>query len=164
MAIALDDHTLARVLPGTWVLAATNIPVWIDGQRLSPTFTWQLVSAAPIVLADDASWESRSGEARHVFGVDTQVDGGFVWRGKGLQRLTSSSWQVAALSEDGGIATIRYSRSRLTAPGINVLVRSGVEPAEIRATIANSASTYGLSAEDFASLGWLDQHGPRPVL
>jgi len=155
MRTAPDDRTLAEMLPGRWVVAASNFPMWLRGDRLNPVIEYGLISAQPLVLSDTVSYTKQDGAAKTVVGVDKWRGAGFLWRGKGLLRIASSSWTVPGVTEDGNVAVIRFSKSFATPAGIDVLVREGAPQPELRARVAGASERFGLSAEDFASLAWL---------
>jgi hypothetical protein len=161
MRTALDDTRLAELLPGTWNVAATNFPMWLDGERFSPRFSYDLISREPLVLADDVSFEFVDGEEKHILGQDAWRHDEFVWRGKGRLRFFASHWRVAGASDDGDIAVVRFSKSIATPAGVDVIVRDGSAHPELRATIAHASEEFGLTPEDFASLTWLEMQRPR---
>ena len=153
MGATLDQRTLADLLPGTWSVAATNFPMWLAGDKLDPTFSYELVSTEPLVLSDDVAY-LEAGEQKHVLGHDTWRGDEFVWRGRRLLRLVASHWSVTGMSDDGTIAVIRFSKSLATPAGVDIIVREGVEHPELRATIAHATEEFGLSPEEFGSLTW----------
>lgn len=155
MLHAIDVSSLGRLLPGSWHLRATNLPMWLTGERLSATFEYELVGEDPLVLGVAASYATPEGETRQVRGVARSAHDGFVSPGKGLRRMLSSRWSIAGASEDGSVVVIRFQKSRLSLDGLDVLVRSASEVGELRAMVAASTERFGLSPEDFASLSWL---------
>lgn len=158
-AAALSPEDLAAVLPGTWRVQATNFPMWLSGERHSPTFTYELVSPDPLVLSDDVCWFDGDGAEQHVLGVDRFTAHGFLWRGRRLLSLFTSRWTVSGVSDDNDVVVIRFEKSLATPAGIDVIVRSDADVPEARALVARSAASFGLSAEDFASLAWLTPAG-----
>jgi hypothetical protein len=156
--MATDDRGLAQLLPGGWLVAATNIPAWLTADRVGARYTWDLISRDPLVLSDDVSYDNQHGSTHHILGTDTRVDGGFVWRGRGLQRFSSTHWEVVGVSEDSTIVTLRFSRSRATQAGVSVLLRVGTPARELRAMLAHDTASFGLTPEDFATLTWIDRH------
>ncbi|MCU1549609.1 MAG: hypothetical protein JWR36_169 [Glaciihabitans sp.] len=156
--MSTDDAVLARLLPGGWLVAATNIPAWLTADRVGARYTWEVLSKDPLVLADDVSYDNPHGATQHILGIDTEVDGGFVWRGRGLQRFSSAHWSVIGVSDDSTLLTLRFSRSRATQAGVSVLLRVGTRPRELRAMIAHDTARFGLTPEDFATLTWIDRH------
>ncbi|MCU1406471.1 MAG: hypothetical protein JWQ43_2774 [Glaciihabitans sp.] len=157
MLTAPDEHQLAELLPGRWNIVASNFPMWLRGERSDPAFTYGLVSSSPLVLSDDVSWVTASGETKHLLGVDRWRGNGFRWRGKGLLRAVSTHWGVPGLSAAGTIAVVRFSKSLVSPAGIDIIVREGADLLEPRAAVASESKRFGITAEDFASLTWLDQ-------
>lgn len=152
----LDEKTLAELLPGEWVVAASNFPMWLGGERANPRFRYEVMSLNPLVLSDEVSWvDVETGKEKSLLGADTLKGNEFVWRGKGVLRLVSSHWSVAGASDDGTVAALRFSKSRVSPAGVDIVVRSGTEHPELRALIARATELFGLSPEDFASLSWL---------
>jgi hypothetical protein len=152
--IITDSQTLADLLPGTWHVAASNLPLWLSGEGLEPKLGYELVSTQPLVLASTVSFSTTDGEARSTSGVDTLRGSEFRRRGKGRQRLFPSRWEVAAQAEGGTIAVIRYAESRSMHSGLDILVRVGSSYPNLRAMVAHASTDFGLSPEDFASLSW----------
>jgi len=157
MLTAPDDHQLAELLPGRWKMVASNFPLWLGGDRIDPTFTYTVLGTDPLVMADDVSYTTGNGVIKHIAGIDRWHGEGFQWRGKGLLRILANYWSVPGVSAAGTIAAIRFSKSLMSPAGINIIVREGVEPPEPRAAVASESARFGLSAEDFASLTWLDR-------
>ncbi len=155
----LDDQAMADLLPGAWIVAATNFPMWLSGERRNPRFEYGLISREPLVLSDDVTYTTgpgkKAGEQKHILGRDTFHGEEFVWRGTGLLKLFTSRWHVAGVSDDGSIAAIHFSKSLGTPAGVDILVRDGSSVPELRAIIAHATDDYGLSLEQFASLTWL---------
>jgi len=151
---------VGELLPGSWIVAATNFPMWLTGERLSPTFTYELVSSSPLVFTDvvtylTAETEQKKSEEKTIVGQDTWRHDELVWRGKGLLRFFASHWTVSGASEDGNVVAIQFSKSLATPSGIDIIIRDGVEVPELRALIARNTELFGLSPEQFASLSWL---------
>ncbi|MGV8896173.1 MAG: hypothetical protein ACOH10_01450 [Rhodoglobus sp.] len=155
----LDEQAMADLLPGSWIVAATNFPMWLSGERNEPRFEYGVVSRDPLVLSDDMGYTEgrgkRAGTLKHILGRDTFDGEAFVWRGAGLLKLITSRWYVAGASDDGSIAAIHFAKSLGNPAGVAVIVREGSSVPEIRAIIAHSTEDYGLTPEQFASLSWL---------
>lgn len=155
MGEVLGDVVLSDLLPGTWRLAATNMPMWLDGTRLSPRHSYELVGTEPLVFGDDVGFITPEGEEKHVVGTDTWRHGRFVWRGKGWQRIWPTRWTVSGVSADDSVMVIHFDRSRATPAGVEIRVRDGVHHPELRKLVARDTENLGLTPEDFASLTWL---------
>lgn len=108
-------------LGGTWHIVATTFPMWLNGKRTTPTFTYTRRGG---VLEDDVSFRSR-GKSKHIRGVDTPTGStSFERRGKGLLKVVSSQWQVTHLSDDRSWAVIEFARTRFTPAGVDVITRA----------------------------------------
>jgi len=150
-----DASVLAAKLPGTWCLAATNFPMWLDGTRHNPEFDYVIVEGDELTLADTVRYTTREGESKAIVGTSRVHGDEFVWRGQGWLRLLTSRWQLVGADDTFDTIVVRFSRSRLTPVGINVLTRKSLEQRAVRSTVAHSTDQFGLSTEDFASLTWL---------
>jgi hypothetical protein len=155
MHATLDEKTLAAVLPGSWLVAATNFPMWLTGEHVEPRLGYQVVGEHPLVLSHDVSYLTADGDEKHIVGRDTWDHDGFRRRGKGLLGAFGGRWTVSGASADGTIVVIHLSKSLATPSGIDVLVREGAEVQEVRATVARATEEFGLSPEHFGSLSWL---------
>lgn len=155
MTTDLDPAALAELLPGTWVVSATNFPIWLSAERTNPTLTYELIARDPLTLAVDVSYLTTEGEEKHIVGRDRWRHETFTRRGKGWSRFAGSRWNVVGISDDRTILTVRFAHSRAIPAGIDVLVREGAAHPELRAMIARNTEQFDLTPEDFASLSWL---------
>lgn len=130
--------------------------MWLGGQRLVPTFTYEVKSSAPLVLKDTVGWKTTAGADKKLLGTDRWKHDEFVWRGRGMLALFASRWHVAGASEDGSILVIRFSKSIGTPAGLDVVIKEGADAANIRSAVATASDTLGLGHEEFATLSWLD--------
>ncbi|MEV8253794.1 hypothetical protein AB0O95_07490 [Rhodoglobus sp. NPDC076762] len=155
MSEVFDASVLAAKLPGTWSVVATNFPMWLDGTRHNPEFSYELVAGDGLILDDTVSFTTSGGEAKTILGTDRLQGDEFVWRGQGWKRIVSSRWQVVGADDNFNTLVIRFSRSRLTPSGIDILTRKGFGNPAVRSAVAHATDSFGLSAEDFASLTWM---------
>jgi hypothetical protein len=151
-----DAATLAALLPGEWRVGATNFPIWLGGDRLRPTFRYEVKNADPLVLDDVVSYTAADGTERTIVGVDRYRHGEFVWRGRRRLSLLTSHWSVVGVTDDASIVIIRFSKTLFTPEGVDILVRVGTGSHEFRAIVAAAAEPLGLSTGEFASLTWLE--------
>jgi hypothetical protein len=150
-----DASVLAAKLPGTWSVAATNFPMWLDGTRHNPEFTYDVVEGDKLTLAETVSYTTTTGEPKMIRGTDRLRGDEFVWRGQGWLKVLASRWRVVGANDAFDVAVIRFTRSRLTPAGIDVLVRKDASVMAARSTVAHATDQFGISAEEFASLTWL---------
>jgi hypothetical protein len=156
MTTSPDEHTLARVLPGTWRIGATNFAMWLKGDRLKPSFTYDLRSSDPLTLGDTVGYSTTSGKSKKISGVDHYRSESFVWRGSGVLKLLTSSWSVIGISADSNIVAIRFSKTLATPAGIDVIIRDGTDSHAFRTMVSNEAEALGITNGEFASLTWLE--------
>lgn len=149
-----DDAALARLLPGKWVVKATNFPMWLGG-RHDATFEYGLLRERPLTLSDRVAYIDLDGKPKSIVGTDRWTGRGFTWRMRGLRGMfVKSRWEVAGARQ--GLAVIRFEKSIATPSGVDVVVAEGTDAASLRSTIAADPAAFGLTIEEFASLTWLD--------
>ena len=152
-----DDAALARLLPGKWVVKATNFPMWLGGRR-DATFEYGLVRESPLTLTDRVAYIDLDGKPKSIVGTDKWTGHGFTWSMRGIGGLfIKSRWEVAGARE--GLAVIRFQKSIATPSGVDVVVAEGTDAGSLRTTIAADPAAFGITIEEFASLTWLD-HTP----
>jgi hypothetical protein len=148
--------SLAELLPGTWRVGATNFPLWLKGDKVSPTFTYELRRQNPLELTDRVSYFTSSGEEKSIVGVDRLRGDEFTWRGKGPLSLFTSRWSVIGAASDGAFVVIRFSKTFATPAGVDIVSREGLDADDLRTMVAQGPEGFGLTHEEFASLTWLE--------
>ncbi|CAN5438243.1 hypothetical protein BH09ACT4_BH09ACT4_13150 [soil metagenome] len=154
-----DDAVLAQLLPGRWIVKATNFPMWLTGERREPRFEYGLMRERPLTLSDRVAYVDASGKPKSIRGVDHWNGVGFTWKMQGIAGLfVRSRWEVAGVRQ--GLVVIRFEKSAVTPAGLDVVVAEGLDATELRSVIAADPASFGLSIEEFASLTWLDHLPP----
>jgi lipocalin len=123
----------ARELEGTWHVVATTFPMWLDGKKTAPRFTYSNVRTDDgVTQMDDLVSYVEDGTPGSIEGVDTQgeVPTHFTWRGKGLLALFKSEWDVVFVSADRSWAIITFSKTLATPEGMDVISRTPEFPNE----------------------------------
>jgi lipocalin len=113
----------ARALAGTWHVAATNFPMWTEGAKTQPTFSYGVLGEGE--LSDLVRYVER-GAPGLVEGTDRQsatTPTHFTWRGVGWLALFSSGWDVVAIDPDGAWAIIAFSSTLATPEGVDIVTR-----------------------------------------
>jgi hypothetical protein len=151
---AIPDSDLARLLPGSWTVAATNFPMWLSGTRVDPVLNYELMRESPLRLKDTVRYSTDTGEPKSIVGVDSARGGSFTWRGRGLLKLFASHWSVTGVNESRTVLAIQYDRTIATPAGIDIVVRADAAEPEVRSIVAANTRRFGLSPEAFASLYW----------
>lgn len=154
MSAEPDPATLGDLLPGRWVIKATNFPMWTGGARRDPSIEYQLVKSDPLTLSDTVRYEDHKKGPQTIVGTDRLAGDRFVWRGRRVMAVLRSRWRVAGA--EGDAIAIRFEKSAVTPAGLDVLLRDGAETPELRTWVAADPSRLGISFEEFASLTWLD--------
>ena len=143
-----------RDIQGKWLIQASNFPMWLSGKRLNPSITYQGIPNESEKLLDLVEYQKRNGKRKSIVGIDTVVQKGFEWRGKGILKLLRSHWSVAGMSET--ILVIRFEASLVTPAGVDVLIKDDTQKkTDLKEILANSLEEFGLTSEEFASLTWL---------
>lgn len=143
-----------RDIQGKWLIQASNFPMWLSGKRLNPSITYQGIPNESEKLLDLVEYQKRNGKRKSIVGIDTVVQKGFEWRGKGILKLLRSHWSVAGMSET--ILVIRFEASLVTPAGVDVLIKDDTQKkTDSKEILANSLEEFGLTSEEFASLTWL---------
>jgi hypothetical protein len=150
-----DVATLQQVLPGRWMVKATNFPMWLSGERREPSFEYVLLRTEPLVLGDEVTYVEPDGKIKSIRGIDRWNGRGFTWKMNGLRGLfVKSRWEIAGVRQ--GLVVLRFDKSAVTPAGVDVIVAEGLDASELRTFIASDPASFGLSIEEFASLTWLD--------
>lgn len=123
-----EDAALASRLAGTWHVVASNFPMWLDGKKTSPTFTYGVLGGGK--LSDTVRYVE-NGEVGFIEGTDTQAGTHFTWRGTGLLVFFVSEWDVAAIDPAGAWAVISFSRTLATPEGVDVITRDPKPPPDV---------------------------------
>lgn len=113
----------ARSLEGTWRVEGTTFPMWLDGTKQSPRFTYANFDGPR--MDDTVSYE-QNGVTETIEGVDTQhptVPTHFTWTGRGLLGLFKSEWDVVYVDARDRFVIITFSKTLATPAGLDVIAR-----------------------------------------
>jgi hypothetical protein len=135
----------ARSLEGTWHVGASTFPMWLDGSRRQPTFTYSRVELhqGRVTMDDRVGYLAVSGERATIDGVDVQhptVPTHFTWSGRGFLAAFTSEWDVVSIDAQGRYAIITFSATLATPAGLDVISR---EPLSDEAWAAAKAEIEG---------------------
>lgn len=119
---------LIQTLVGTWFICSTNFPMWLKGDKTSPTFTYSITDKKDgiNVLLDEVKYQKK-GKTKTLTGFDYQDrtdSSAFVWRGKGLLSLVRSQWKVVLQEPGGQWAVIWFSKTLFTPEGVDIISRT----------------------------------------
>jgi hypothetical protein len=150
----MDPRDSVSLLTGTWHIGASNLPVWLRGQRRAPTVAYHAVAKHPLWLVHTLAYSTADGHTERVSAIARWRRGRFVSRGRGIRKLFASAWWVSGSGADGAIAVIRFAKTRAAPAGISVLVRSGRSIPQLRMLVGDEHERFGLTPEEFARLSW----------
>ncbi len=129
-------------LAGTWYVLETTFPMWLEGKKTDPSFTYRPIEGDEGRRLDDLVSYRDEGEPDSIAGVDTQdaADSShFTWHGKGLLFLFKSDWYVVLRAPDRSWAVIYFSSTVATPEGVDIIARTPSLPeatlSQIRAAI-----------------------------
>ena len=157
MPTTITDPDLARLLPGSWTVVATNAPQWLDGTRTGPVRSFELVSETPLRFKDTVSYSTAAGEAKIIVGADRSHGGVITRRGSGLRALLPSRWRVTGKNDAETVLVAQYDKAGSSPSSIDIIVRAGVSEPEVRSIVASNAKSFGLTLEQFATLYWFSE-------
>jgi lipocalin len=130
-------------LAGTWYVLESTFPMWLEGKKTDPSFTYDLIAGDEQQRMNDLVRYLNEGEPDSIAGVDTpdpEDSSHFTWRGKGLLFLFKSDWYVVMRAPDRSWAVIYFSSTIATPEGMDIIARAKTLPEEtlsqIRAAIA----------------------------
>jgi hypothetical protein len=115
---------LLHQLIGTWFIIGSNFPMWLKGDKLSPTFNYTLTEKKG-ELYDEVRYLQK-GKTKVIKGYDrrdAKDESAFTWRGKGLLFIAKSKWKVKLMDEKGQWAVIWFSKTLFTPEGVDIICR-----------------------------------------
>lgn len=114
-------------LVGTWFIIASDAPIWLKGNKESPTLNYTLVEQKGTYKLLDETMYCKGNHQKVVAGYDYSAPNkpaGFIWRGKGLLFFVTSKWEVRLQDKEGRWAVIAYSKTLFTPEGVDIMSRT----------------------------------------
>jgi len=135
------------LLEGKWFVVATNYPMWLNSKNTNPVFTYADFREENGKLKfDDCVTYSKNKTEKKIKGRETQKNADelkFVWKGKGLLALFKSKWQVIASDKEGRWLAIYFSKTLVSAEGVDIISRKkNLSEGEIRGIISHLDKIY----------------------
>ncbi len=117
-------NSILNILSGTWFIISSNFPMWLDGSKTNPTFTYTISEKkGKTVLIDEVKY-LKKGKIKTIKGYDHQHrdnDKAFTWRGKGWLAIAKSNWEIKLLDEKKEWAVIWFSKTAFTPEGVDII-------------------------------------------
>jgi len=95
---------------GTWTIHLNTLPIWLAGDKLSPTLTYTQDPSNCRKAHDTVEYREKSGKVSKIVGTDTQDENfsaRFLWRGRGLLCMITSEWYFLYVDAEEAEANIR---------------------------------------------------------
>lgn len=136
-----------RDLEGKWYINQSNFPMWLKGDKTSPTFNYTLLKKKKgIYLSDKVSY-LKNGKTKSINGIDKPLDTTnreFVWRGNGLLSLLNSKWEILHLELNEQWAIIFFKQTLFTPQGYDVISREPILSPEVAQKIEATLIELGI--------------------
>lgn len=148
----------AQRLEGGWTVAASNFPMWLEGNKTDPNFIYRVRPGTSPVELDDIVAYTQSGRRDTIEGTDTQdpsAPAHFTWRGNGLLAAFSSDWIVMAHGPDDRWLILYFTKTLVTPEGVDVIVKRPPLSAEDRESIQKLLASDPFLKERSRGLLWL---------
>lgn len=139
------------VLPGSWLVVATNRPCWLANGVHEPSIEFELGENGR--LAETLSYQDdRRGRvsraARNVI-----ADGGLRRKPAGLRRSGSCRWSLTGSL--GELLGVRFESAFRSPGGVDIWLREGAEEDDPRAAVSRGLDRLGFTLQEFAALSWI---------
>lgn len=120
------------LLTGTWLVVASNFPMWLKPSNSSPQFHYLPMENGNI---SDRVTYLHKGKEKEIAGVDKAVDDDrhFKWRGNGLLAIASSKWSIVLVDEKQSWMVIHFEKSIFSPKGLDIVARKKLTAEEIDA-------------------------------
>lgn len=136
-----------RDLEGKWYINQSNFPMWLKGDKTSPTFNYTLLKKKKGVYLSDKVSYLKNGKIKSINGIDKPLDTTnreFVWRGNGLLSLLKSKWKILHLEVNEQWAIIFFKQTLFTPQGYDVISREPVLSPEVAQKIEATLNELGI--------------------
>lgn len=120
-------NNIIEKLAGTWYIICSDFPLWLKGDKRSPSFNYSVKEKKGIKLLQDEVSYYKNGKLKFIRGYDLpdhSNENSFTWRGKGLLFFVRSKWKVHMLNENEGWAVISFSGTIFTPEGVDIVSRN----------------------------------------
>lgn len=102
----------------------TNFPMWLKGDRTSPTLNYTVETRNGVVGLKDKVIYKQNGREKSIEGFDKPIDGSntkYSWRGNGLLWLLESQWQILHYDKENQILLTHFDKTLFTPEGMDVI-------------------------------------------
>jgi len=134
-------------LEGKWYINQSNFPMWLKGDRISPSFNYTVIKQKEnFYLLDEVSY-LKKGKIKYIKGIDKPTNNfntAFVWRGKGMLHLLKSKWTVLHFDKQQQWAIIYFEKTLFTPAGYDVISRNEQLSPSLAQEVDNQLKLLGI--------------------
>jgi len=144
---SFDRHIDLTDLEGRWYIVQSNFPMWLKGDKTSPTFNYTIVNKKKGTFLLDRVEYLKNGKEKSINGIDKSLNtynSKFVWRGKGILWLLKSKWEILYISTDKQWAVIYFEKTLFTPEGYDVIARNTKLSKKIEQDVKNKLNELGV--------------------
>lgn len=134
-------------LEGIWYINQSNFPMWLKGDKTSPTFNYTIVNKKKGTFLLDKVKYLKNGKEKSINGIDKPLNtdnSKFIWRGKGILSLLKSKWETLYINTDNQWAVIYFEKTLFTPEGYDVISRNTTLSKEIEQDVKNKLNELGV--------------------
>lgn len=144
----INELRIVNELDGKWFIHKSNFPMWLKGDKTSPTFNYTLKeNKKGIFLVDKVSF-IKNGKQKYIKGIDKPTNSNnseFIWRGNGILRIIKSKWKVLHLDFKNHWAIIYFEKILFTPEGYDVISKNSLLNPEIEKEINLKLNDLGVT-------------------
>lgn len=131
------EHLNLADWEGRWYIVLTNFPMWLKGDKTSPSLNYTAQARGGIMGLRDEVLSWKNGKQTTILGFDTPEGADnrrFVWRGRGILSLLTSVWELVYIDSTRHWAIIHFEKTLFTPEGYDVVCRAKqLSPKELAA-------------------------------
>lgn len=123
-------------LEGKWFIVMSNFPMWLKGDKDSPSFNYAVVKRKNGMFLSDRVSYFQKGKEKEINGFDKVISADnseFIWRGRGILKLLKSRWEVLYMDPKNQWAIIYFEKTLFTPEGYDVISRHKSPDADFEA-------------------------------
>jgi len=118
-------------LEGKWYINQTNFPMWLQGDKTSPTFNYSVLKTERASFLVDRVEYTKNGKQKSITGRDKPLNENntsFIWRGKGCLRILKSKWNILHFDKKDEWAIIHFEKTLFTPKGYDIISKTRPSP------------------------------------
>ena len=134
-------------LEGRWHINQSNFPMWLKGDRTSPSLNYAIANRKSDMFLLDKVIYLKNGKEKAINGISRPLDSNnseFVWRGKGISGLLKSEWKILHIDTVTQWAIIYFEKTLFTPKGYDVISRNTMLSAVLEQDVKDKLNALGV--------------------